>query len=165
MIRFDTSQLKRHMEQLRKAKRMLDQQFPAALNEVTDRHLARTIENTDVGESPSSPSLRNRWDRSGVFRVARTYTAEVFNPLEYASYYEYGHRQKPGRLVFIELRPGTRRYGQIAKAYKGKYGIFVRLKAPFVKGRFPLTNSEEKAQQELDQAVKDFRKQLEVMLK
>lgn len=43
----------------------------------------------------------------------------MFNPIEYAQYYEYGHRQTPGRYV-----------PQIGK----------RLKAQFV-GRFPLNKA------------------------
>lgn len=84
---------------------------------------------------------------------------EVFNPTTYAPYYEYGHRQTPGRLVFIELAPGQEKYGQSAREIKkgphaGKWGIYIRLKKPFVKGRFVMTDSEAKAQRELDAACR-----------
>ena len=51
-----------------------------------------------------------------------TYIIEVVNPVEYASYVEYGHRQTPGRYV-----PAL-----------GK-----RLKTGWVKGKFMLTISED----------------------
>lgn len=49
------------------------------------------------------------------FFETKTPTELTFNPRVYAQYYEYGHRQTPGRYV-----------PQIGK----------RLKAQFVKGRF-----------------------------
>lgn len=65
-------------------------------------------------------TLRNAWTRTEVFETKNTYRVDVFNPIEYAQYYEYGHRQTPGRYV-----------PQIGK----------RLKAQFVKGRFPLNKA------------------------
>ena len=40
------------------------------LNKITDRHLARVIKNTDVGDSPDSPSLRNAWERTPVIKLS-----------------------------------------------------------------------------------------------
>lgn len=150
-LRFDTGGLEEHLQKLKKAKQLVQSETLQGLNIVTDRHLARCVANTAVGDSPDSPSLRNRWDRSGVVEIGDTAMAEVFNPLEYASYYEFGHRQTPGRLVFIELTPGAKKYGQTARKMKnGKWGIFVRLKKPYVQGRYVLTTSEATAQRELD---------------
>lgn len=55
-----------------------------------------------------------------VHHYGNTYVVEVVNPVEYASYVEYGHRQKPGRYV-----PAL-----------GK-----RLKSGWVEGKFMLTIS------------------------
>lgn len=60
-----------------------------------------------------------------VSKQGDVYQIEVINPLHYASYVEYGHRQKPGRFV-----PAL-----------GK-----KLKAGWVKGRFMLTISEKELQ-------------------
>lgn len=131
----------------------LKSEIRRAVNRVADRHLARCVENTDVGDSPDSPDLRNRWERTSTTFTGKEAGAEVFNPLEYASHYEFGHKQTPGRIVFIELRAGARKYGQTAKKLKsGRWGIFVRLKKSFVKGKYVMTTSEARAQKELDMA-------------
>lgn len=67
-------------------------------------------------------NLRRSWQVGNVVRRGNAFEIEVFNTAEYASYVEYGHRQRPGRYV-----PAL-----------GK-----RLKNGWVKGRFMLTVSEE----------------------
>lgn len=44
-------------------------------------------------------ALRRAWVIRGVRRIGGVWTATIFNPMEYASYVENGHRQKPGRFV------------------------------------------------------------------
>jgi hypothetical protein len=158
-LHMDPKAFRQHLYKLKRMQDILDGETERELNRVTDRHLARCKKNTDVGDSPYSPQLRNAWDRSGVHGMADGVYAEVFNPTEYAPYYEYGHRQTPGRLVFIELAPGQQKYGQAAREitkgnHQGKWGIYIRLKKPFVKGRFVMTDSETRAQAELDAACK-----------
>lgn len=63
-------------------------------------------------------TLRGAWTVSEVTRAGRRYTVAVWNPTEYASFVEYGHRQTVGRYV-----PAL-----------GK-----RLTAGWVNGRFMLT--------------------------
>lgn len=65
--------------------------------------------------------LRRGWTVGGVIKNGSTYEVEIINPVEYASYVEYGHRQRPGRYV-----------PQIGKT----------LKRAWVPGRFMLTISE-----------------------
>ena len=158
-ITLDTRPFTAHIYKLKRLRDQLKAETEKELNRVTDRHLARVKENTAVGDSPYSPTLRNNWDRSGVHFMADGVYSEVFNLTEYAAYYEYGHRQTPGRLVFIELAPGQEKYGQAAREIKkgkhaGKWGIYIRLKKPFVKGSFVMTDSEKKAQPELDAAMR-----------
>lgn len=148
-----------YLNQLKQLRGKLDGLTGDTVNRAADRHLARCKKNTAVGSSPDSPTLRLRWDRSGVHFMRDGVFAEVFNPAEHAAYYEFGHRQKPGRLVFIELRPGESKYGRAAKEVTkgrnaGKWGIYVRLKKSYVKGSFVMTDSETKAQAELDSAAK-----------
>lgn len=84
--------------------------------------------------------------------------------MEYASHVEYGHKQKVGRLVFIELRRNSVKYGRKARKQKdGRYGIWVRLTKPYVKGVFMLTKSEVIAEKEIlkasnrvDKIIKDI---------
>lgn len=153
-IQADVRELRNFARALERRERNgLRQEMAAAVNRAADRHLARCVENTDAGDSPDSPDLRNRWDRSAAVPTAWGAEAEVFNPLEYASYYEYGHRQTPGRIVFAELRPGAVKYGRAARKQKdGRWGIFLRLRRSFVPGRYVMTRSEERAQEELDRA-------------
>lgn len=158
-ITMDTRQFKEHVYKLKRIRDQLNAETKKELDRVTDRHFARVKENTDVGDSPYSPTLRGAWDRSGVHFMSDGVYSEVFNPTDYAPSYEFGHRQTPGRLVFIELAPGQQKYGQAAREIKkgkhaGKWGIFIRLKKPFVKGRFVMTDSEKKAQPELDAAMR-----------
>lgn len=59
---------------------------------------------------------------SKVHRYGNKYVVEVVNPVKYASYVEYGHRQQPGRYV---------------------PAIGKRLKSGWVEGKFMLTISED----------------------
>ena len=61
-------------------------------------------------------------------KQGNNYVVTIVNNTEYASYVEYGHRQRPGRYV-----PAL-----------GK-----SLKASWVKGRFMLTISEQELEKEL----------------
>lgn len=44
-------------------------------------------------------NLRRNWTVGEIQKEGGAYRIEVFNPTEYASYVEYGHRQEPGRYV------------------------------------------------------------------
>lgn len=44
-------------------------------------------------------TLRRSWTMGEIQKIGDSYQIEVINPTEYASYVEYGHRQKPGRYV------------------------------------------------------------------
>lgn len=154
----DPKPYKEYAKKLKRAKEKARAQARIELSSITDRHLARCVDNTATGSSPDSPTLSLAWDRSGVVETAKGLQAEVFNPKDYASHYEYGHRQTPGRLIFIELRPGMSKYGRAAALvktgkHKGKWGIWLRLKKSYVKGAYVMTDSEKKAQKELDGAA------------
>lgn len=66
-------------------------------------------------------NLRRNWTTGEIQRNGSIFEVEVFNPTEYASYVEYGHRQEPGRYV-----PAIGR----------------KLKKAWVPGKFMLTISE-----------------------
>ena len=77
-------------------------------------------------------NLRRSWTIGEVSKVGDKYTIEVFNPVHYASYVEYGHRQEPGRYV-----------PQIGK----------KLKKAWVPGRFMLTISENEIRDNLESII------------
>lgn len=76
-----------------------------------------------------------------VENSGRSYRIFIINPVHYASYVEYGHRQRPGRYV---------------------PAIGKRLKGGWAKGRFMLTISEQQLQNEMPAIIE---KKLTAMLK
>lgn len=44
-------------------------------------------------------TLRSGWTIGDITRKPNGYEVEIINPVEYASYVEFGHRQTPGRYV------------------------------------------------------------------
>lgn len=110
--------------------------------ELAARLLALVIPRTPVGvypegEGKNGGTLRRGWTGGKnasaksyaqalpITKTGNTYTIEVINPVEYASYVEFGHRQTPGRYV---------------------PAIGKRLKASWVDGQYFLTISEEELQ-------------------
>ena len=99
--------------------------FQLAVKDLAGRLLALVIPRTPV----RGGTLRRGWTASvdglSITSAGGTYTIEIVNPVEYASYVEYGHRQTPGRYV---------------------PAIGKRLKASWVNGQFFLTLSEQELQ-------------------
>ena len=73
----------------------------------------------------SGGTLRKGWTFGDIENESGVYKIRITNPVEYASYVEYGHRQKPGKYV-----PAL-----------GK-----QLKKGWVKGHFMMTISEQELQ-------------------
>ena len=111
--------------------------------ELAARLLALVIPRTPVGVYPEETgkkggTLRRGWTAGRktapsvyanslpVTKNGSTYTIEVINPVEYASYVEFGHRQEPGRYV---------------------PAIGKQLKASWVNGKYMLTISEGELEQ------------------
>lgn len=86
-------------------------------------------------------NLRRNWTTGKIQKKGNSYEIEVFNPTEYASYVEYGHRQEPGRYV-----PALGR----------------RLKKGWVPGKFMMTISEKEIEKA---APKLLEKKLEEYLR
>lgn len=128
-------ELNNRMEQL------LDVDFDAfcrdAAGDLAGRLLNKVVKRTPVVYG----TLRQAWAILPVERQGDQYNVVVINNLEYVSYVEYGHRQKPGRFI-----PGY---------WKGDRFIYDRdaeggmvLKKNWVKGRFMLTISTQELQQQ-----------------
>ena len=77
-------------------------------------------------------NLRRNWTVKEVVKEGNNYTVEVINSSEYASYVEYGHRQRPGRFV-----------PQIGK----------KLKKSWVQGHFMLTISTKEINEDLESII------------
>jgi hypothetical protein len=106
----NVTDLKNYERKLAKlSKDMKDQYFEKCVKELAARLLAKVIKRTPVGVYPPESgklggTLRRGWtgtvDQSGadfaaqldVKHIGKTYTVEIVNPVEYASYVEYGHR-------------------------------------------------------------------------
>lgn len=65
------------------------------LLELATAVLRRTKQKTPV----ISGHLRRNWQIGQVIKNGDYYEIEVFNPIEYAEFVEYGHRQEVGRYV------------------------------------------------------------------
>jgi phage gpG-like protein len=112
--------LQKKMEKMQEAAKK--EFFEAAAKELAARLLAKVIKRTPVGKYPDVPgknggTLRRGWTggkRSSavsfvnsmqISKMGNTYQIEIINPVEYASYVEYGHRTRnhkgwvPGRFM------------------------------------------------------------------
>lgn len=112
----------------------------ACAKELAARLLAKVIKRTPVGEYPDrvGGTLRRGWTAEqqqdvvtyvnslNVTHSGDSFTIEIVNPVEYASYVEFGHRQEPGRFV---------------------PAIGKRLKKSWVEGKFMLTISSQEVQE------------------
>lgn len=58
-----------------------------------------TSQTEEEAETGSSKNAKEWANSLNVNKVGEVYQIEVVNPVHYASYVEYGHRQEPGRFV------------------------------------------------------------------
>ena len=123
----DLSQLKTLQTKFEELEKVdVDKFYEEAIKDVAQRLLARVKQKTPVGVYEESGkkggTLRRNWTISkNVTKQGTTYSIEIINPIEYASYVEYGHRQEVGRYV---------------------PAIGKKLVKPWVEGKFMLTISE-----------------------
>lgn len=108
-----------------------------ALSELCARILATCTKRTPVGVSNEDTEhiggqLRKEWNISKLAEEGAKLIRRVYNPTEYASYVEYGHRQEVGRFVPV----------------LGK-----RLKQPWVNGKFIMTRTVDELLPKADKIV------------
>lgn len=111
--KIDCKQLEQLRDSLEAMARNSDDVFEAASREIAARLLAKVIKRTPVGTYPSNSgkvggTLRRGWtagtnqaatsyaDSLTVHHFGDTYVIEIINPVEYASYVEFGHRTANG---------------------------------------------------------------------
>lgn len=113
----DFEQLRELQERLEKLQQIdLDKFCEDASKELAARLLALVIPRTPVGQYPAETgktggTLRRGWTAGKeitprsyanslpVEKSGNYYIIRVINPVKYASYVEFGHRQTPGRFV------------------------------------------------------------------
>ena len=139
---FDYRQVKQFRDNLEQLDREKDEFLQSCAKELAARLLALVIRRTpkDTGalkrgwttqragsgaEGLKSNSGRQFAETMKVHHFGDTYVVEIINPVEYASYVEYGHRQQPGRYV---------------------PALGVRLKKGWVKGKWMMKVSEKEIQ-------------------
>lgn len=62
--------------------------------------IAKTHEEAESGSGEPTKAQAEAYAKSlPVRKTGKTFTVEVVNPVHYASYVEFGHRQEPGRYV------------------------------------------------------------------
>lgn len=122
----------------------IDLFLESCAKELAARLLAKVIKRTPVGQYPASSgkkggTLRRGWtgeksqsasayaNSLTISRSGGVYTIEIVNPVEYASYVEFGHRQEPG--IFVPA-------------------IGKKLKEGWVEGKFMLTISEQEIERD-----------------
>ena len=112
----DCKELREFQKQLQKnlSGQQLDLFIESCAKELAARLLAKVIKRTPVGQDPSGSgkvggTLRRGWtggkgQASNAFagnlkvhHFGNTYVIEVENPVEYASYVEFGHRTRGGK--------------------------------------------------------------------
>ena len=120
-------------------------------NEAAMRLLGKVRARTPVGKYPAESgktggTLKRGWSAKSIqplevqkLGTSTVVTVKIINPVKYASYVEYGHRQKPGRFV---------------------PAIGKRLKKGWVEGKFMLTKSETELESELPGIIERKLKQL-----
>lgn len=129
----------------------IDAFMESCAKELAARLLAKVIKRTPVGQYPAESgkkggTLRRGWtggkNQAGsayaqslkVHHFGDAYVIEIVNPVEYAPYVEFGHRQTPGRFV---------------------PAIGKRLKQGWVEGKFMLTISEEEVQNDAPRVLQN----------
>lgn len=120
--------LNERLDQLSKVD--FDRFFTQAAKEVAGRLLNKVKKRTPVVYG----TLRDAWAVLPVGHRGDHYTVVVINNLRYASYVEYGHRQKPGRFI-----PGHWEGERFVYDPDAEGGMV--LKNSWVEGRYMLTIS------------------------
>lgn len=143
----DFRELKEFQKKLQKLEKTdFDAFCEATAKELAARLLAKVKKRTPTGkhaleEGKMGGTLKRNWTVGTVEKQGDVYQVEIINPIYYASYVEFGHRQEPGRFV---------------------PAIGKRLVSGWAKGKFMLTISEQELERD---APKILEKKLTQFLK
>lgn len=101
-VKIDMEQLKALQGKLNKAGMTTDDLMQQASKELAARLLRKVIKRTPVGQYNDGRvggTLRRGWNVNKDFKVQKVgsnYVIEIVNPVEYASFVEFGHRTRGG---------------------------------------------------------------------
>lgn len=90
MGEFHFEELKQFQQKLAEMDREYTEFAEECIRELAGRLLAKTIARTPV----DTGDLRRGWTIGPIQRVGNDYLVEIINPMEYATYVEYGHRTR-----------------------------------------------------------------------
>lgn len=115
---FDAKGLEKLGKDLQKLQNSVPNTLEKCTKDLAGRLFAMTVKRTPVGDyedtyeleddgenkflvmsSKKGGTLRRGWIVRGPYSFGGSYVCELINPVEYAPYVEYGHRQTPGRYV------------------------------------------------------------------
>lgn len=96
-VKVDVKELQALQKRLEKAANAAEKDafYEAAVRELAARLLTLVKKRTPV----ISGTLRRGWTVGELKKNGGGYEIEIIDPIEYASYVEFGHRQTPGRYV------------------------------------------------------------------
>ena len=95
MIEVDAGHLRAFETQVEALGKDMDWFYRELLKKLADQLEGDIIQNTPV----QTGELRQSWFITDIVKNGDTYEIVICNNKEYASYVEYGHKQKPGRYV------------------------------------------------------------------
>lgn len=95
----DFKELEELQKKIDKTQKSMDSVMEACAKELAARLLASVTRNTPTGIYPSGSgkvggTLKRGWTVGQVEKVGNKYQVEIKNPIEYASYVEFGHRTR-----------------------------------------------------------------------
>lgn len=100
----DFKELERFLKNMEGLTQNLDEILDICARELTQRFLRKVIKRTPVGVYPAGSgrkggTLRRGWSTQNmrIYHSASSCLVEIINPVEYASYVEYGHRTRGGK--------------------------------------------------------------------
>lgn len=109
--KFSAADIKKLQKQFNKLQDVNGEAFiESCAKELASRLIAKVKKRTPVGDYPNGSgkkggTLRREWTTGEIIKDNDVYKIDVINPVEYASYVEYGHRKRnnkgwvPGRFM------------------------------------------------------------------
>lgn len=128
---FNFQEFKKFAERLEKVAKTIEKEIDNFFYEMALKCLARTMKRTPV----DTGDLRKQWALSSIVRTGAELTITIFNPLEYASFVEYGHRMTK------HFVPGEWKGNRFIYNPDAETGVIMGVKTQWVEGKYMCTIS------------------------
>jgi len=104
--KFDFSEFRRLAESFQKAAdgNVMDQFVRDLLAEMAMRSVNKIKRRMTDQKIVDTGQLRRSWQVGSVEKQGDAYTVEIYNPVEYAPFVEYGHRTGPNLTKWVQGR-------------------------------------------------------------